>query len=136
MSSGSPTLLPKGLPNCLKKRRLLNDPGLSPEACRGYGDQFLALEWWEDALEFFLKAGYTAGLEKIKAVSVALGDAYLLGRTGKEHPPELWRALGERALELGKLRSARRAFDQAGDTDRSAAVAEMLEGDHPATLTH
>jgi hypothetical protein len=132
----SPRTLPPGLPDCLKKRRLLNDKGLTPEVCREYGEKFLALEWWEDALEFFLKGRYSPGLEQLKAFSIDNGDAYLLARTGKDHAPEVWGRLGEQALALGKLQFARRAFEMAGDSDRSAAVAELLEGQNPTTLTH
>ena len=53
--------LPKGLPGCLKKRRLLNDPELRPEVCREYGKKFLALGWWQDALERARREGRSPG---------------------------------------------------------------------------
>jgi tetratricopeptide (TPR) repeat protein len=120
--------LPKGTPGCLKKRRLLNEKELRPELCREYAEKFLALGWWEDALEFFQKAGEAQGLEKIKNHCLETGDAYLLGRLGGGQDPETWRQLAERALDLGKLRFARRAYEQAGDVDKTAMVEGLIAG--------
>jgi hypothetical protein len=128
----SPALpaLPKGILDCLKKRQLLNDQGLSPELCREYGRKFLELGWREDALEFFKKGGMADELEQLKAYSLETGDAFLLGRLGRQEPEE-WRQLGERALVLGKLHFARRAFEMAGDDDKTALVAGLIAGQAP-----
>ena len=130
LSSTSPEL-PKGVPNCLKKRQLLNEKLLSPALCRDYGNKFLELGWREDALEFFKKGAVTEGLEKLTAFSLETGDAFLLGRIGK-HDPEVWRRLAERALALGKLQFARRAYEIAGDADKTAMVAGLIPGQTPA----
>jgi hypothetical protein len=120
--------LPKGLPGCLKKRRLLNEPELKSELCREYGEKFLAQGWWEEALEFFQKAGDPQGLEKIKQHCLESGDAYLLGRLGVSQDPKTWRQLAEQALDLGKLRFARRAYELAGDPDKAAMVEGLIAG--------
>lgn len=125
--SPAPPALPQELPNCLKKRQLLNDKVLSPDLCREYGQKFLELGWREDALKFFQKGGMTDELEKLKAYCLETGDAFLLGRLGHQ-TPEDWRRLGERALALGKLHFARRAFEIAGDDDKTAMVAGLLAG--------
>jgi hypothetical protein len=122
-----PPELPKGIPNCLKKRQLLNDKVLSPDLCREYGQKFLELGWREDALEFFRKGGRAEELEKLKAFCLETGDAFLLGRLGPQAPAD-WRRLGERALVLGKLNFARRAFEMAGDEDNTAMVAGLIAG--------
>jgi tetratricopeptide (TPR) repeat protein len=127
--------LPKGVPDCLKKRRLLNEKELSPDLCREYGEKFLALGWLEDALEFFQKGRHLDGLESIKTLALERGDAYLLARLGRQEP-ETWRRLAERAMTLGKFQSARRALELAGDKDRAAALAQGLaglEGENPAS---
>lgn len=124
--------LPSGVPNCLKKRQLLNEKLLSPALCRDYGLKFLELGWQEDALEFFKKGEVTDELEKLKDFSLETGDAFLLARIGNQEP-ELWRRLGERALTLGKLTFAKRAFENAGDTDKSAMVAGLIAGQTPAS---
>jgi hypothetical protein len=131
LSSASPTL-PSGVPNCLKKRQLLNDKMLSPASCRDYGLKFLELGWREDALEFFQKGGVTEALEKLKAYSLETGDAFLLARLGTREP-EVWRRLADRALSLGKLHFARRAFEIAGDADKTAMVAGLIAGQTPAS---
>ena len=122
-------LLPQGMPGCLKKRRLLNEKELSPDLCREYGEKFLASEWWEDALVFFQKGNYQEGLEKIKAHCLESGDAYLLGRIVKDGDPDLWRRVAEKALELGKLSFARRAYEMAGDKEKAAALSREPAGD-------
>jgi hypothetical protein len=127
--------LPKGLPGCLKKRRLLNEPALKSELCREYGEKFLALGWWEDALEFFQKAGDSQGLEVIKNHCLETGDAYLLGRLGVGQDPQTWRQLAEQALDLGKLRFARRAYELAGDPDKAAMVEGLIAGAETETET-
>ena len=67
MFGQSSKVLPRGLPDCLKKRGLLNDKTVSPEVCREYGEKFLALGFWEDALEFFSLGNCQEGLDKLKA---------------------------------------------------------------------
>lgn len=121
--------LPPGMPGCLKKRRLLNEKELSPDLCREYGEKFLAMEWWEDALEFFQKGNYQEGLEKIKAHCLESGDAFLLGRLGKDWDPDLWRQVAERALALGKVQFARRALEMAGDKKKAAALGPEAAGE-------
>ena len=127
LSQTTQTLL-KGLPGCLKKRRLLNEPELKPELCREYGEKFLAQGCWEDALEFFQKAGDSQGLEKIKNHCLETGDAYLLGRLGVGQDPQTWRQLAEQALDLGKLRFARLAYELADDPDKAAMVEGLIAG--------
>jgi hypothetical protein len=125
LSSALPEL-PKGIPNCLKKRQLLNDQ-LSSDLCREYGQKFLELGWREDALEFFKKGGLADDLEKLKAYCLETGDAFMLWRLGQQAPQD-WRELGERALALGKLYFARRAFEFAGDDEKTAMVAGLIAG--------
>jgi hypothetical protein len=120
--------VPSGVPNCLKKRRLLNQKELSPDLYRQYGEKFFSLGWWEDALEFFQKGKVAEGLEKVKAHGLETGDAYLLARLGKEHDPEVWMALADRALALEKFYFARRAYELAGDSDKAAMVAGLIAG--------
>lgn len=107
-------VLPPGLPDCLKKRRLLNEKDLSPAECRDLGEKFLAHGFLEDALEFFLKGNYQPGLEKLKALALLEGDAPLLARLG-EKDPEVWRRLAEQALQAGKELFAKRALEAAGE---------------------
>ena len=122
----SDNILPRGMPDCLKKRRLLNDKGLSPEACRDYGEKFLELGFLEDALEFFVQGLYQPGLDKIKAMAIEAGDAYLMGKLGP-HAPEDWRRVADQALKLGKVQFARRALEQAGDKEQAEELSRSVQ---------
>jgi hypothetical protein len=128
MPSPPTPALPKGLPGCLKKRQLLNNPEPNPELCRSLAEKFLDAGWWEDALEFFKIAGAAQGLEKVKNHCLETGDAALLARLGLRQDPQTWRQVAERALELGKLFYARRAFELAGDPDKAAMVEGLIAG--------
>ena len=121
--------LPKGMPTCLKKRRLLNEKELSPDLCREYGEKFLALGWMEDALEFFQRGNLQEGVEKIKAHCLESGDAYLLGRIVKGGDPDLWRRVADRGLALGKVQFARRALEMAGEKEQAAALSLKPAGE-------
>jgi len=126
LSKGNP--LTGGLPDCLKKRRLLNEKELSPALCQDYGEKFLALGWWEDALEFFRRGKVDAGLEKLRAHGLESGDAFLLSRLGPQSS-EVWRQVAEQALKLGKIEFARRAWERAGDREKAAALGGLDAGD-------
>lgn len=126
-------ILPAGMPDCLKKRRLLNDKQLTPALCRQYGEKYLAQGWWGDALEFFQKGHDAPGLEKIKVHCFETGDAFLLARIGQGQAPDVWRRVAEKALALGKLHFARRAFEMAGDQENLAAVTRLLKEGSSAT---
>ncbi len=130
MMGSSSKKLGRGLPDCLKKRRLLNDKALTPEQCRDYGEKFLALGFLEDALEFFLRGNFQEGLDKIKAQSLENGDAYLMGRLGPQ-PQEVWRETAAQALKLRKLHFARRALEKAGDREEAEELAKALQGGGP-----
>jgi hypothetical protein len=126
MFGHSAKVLPKGVPNCLKKRHLLNDKALTPELCRNYGEKFLDLGFWEDALEFFQRGNYEPGLEKLKALAIEAGDPHIMSRLGP-HPQEIWRQVADRALKLRKIQYARRALELAGDKD----IADELAAGSP-----
>jgi hypothetical protein len=116
------------VPGSIKKRQLLNDQELKAEPCREYGEKFLALGWWEDALEFFQKGHDSQGLEKIKNHCLETGDAYLLARLGGLQDPHTWQRLATRAQDLGKFRFARRAYKLSGDPDKAAMVEALISG--------
>jgi hypothetical protein len=129
MSRGGDKALPSGMPNCLKKRRLLNEKELSPQMCRELGEKFLALEWWEDALEFFQKGGYREGLDRLEALALENGDAFLLSRLKKERDPDFWSRVAGTALSLGKLAFARRALELAGDKEKAGEISRLIMGE-------
>lgn len=120
--------LPRGVPDSLKKRQFLNETNINPEMCRQYGEKFLDLGLLDDALEFFKRAQYEPGLDKLKEQALESGDAYLMTRLGS-HPPEVWRQVAEQALKLGKIHFARRAFEQSGDQEQADELASQGQRD-------
>ena len=79
-----------------------------------------------------IKCGDAPGLEKIKDHCLETGDAFLLGRLGSPQDPKTWRQLAERALDQGKFRFARRAYELAGDPDKAAMVEGLIAGANTA----
>lgn len=129
MANRSPQVLPRGVPDCLKKRRLLNDKNLSPEVCRDYGEKYLELGFLDDAVDFFVLGHYQPGLDKLKAQALETGDAYLMARLGP-HPREDWRRVADQALKLGKVQFARRALEQAGDQEQAEELVRGTAKNH------
>ncbi len=121
-------VLPRGVPDCLKKRQLLNEKELTPALCREYGEKFLDLGWYDDALELFKRGKYEPGLDQIKEQALESGDAFLMTRLGA-HSPEIWRQVARQALKLGKNQFARRAFEQAGDQEQAEELASSGQRD-------
>ena len=52
----------------------------------------------------------------------------MLGRLGSPQDPKTWRQLAEQALDQGKFRFARRAYELAGDPDKTALAAGLIAG--------
>jgi len=64
----------------LKKRDLLHSEKTPPEMLSQVGREFLALERFSDALDFFEKARDEKGIAEIKKIALRLGDTFLLAR--------------------------------------------------------
>jgi hypothetical protein len=107
----------------LKKKKLLDDPHLPAATCREYGDLCLAQGWLADALDFYVKGQDTAGLEKLQAIAVATGDAFLLERLlqaqGRQDPA-LWQQVAAAAAAAGKETLARWAQERAAQGGEAA----------------
>ncbi len=116
----------------LKKKKLLDDPHLPAATCREYGDLCLAQGWLADALDFYLKGQDTAGLEKLQAIALETGDAFLLERLlqaqGRQDPV-LWQQVAEAAVAAGKETMARWAQERAAQSG-AAAGSPALGSDH------
>ena len=79
-----------------------------------------------DALEFFVLAGDTGGIDRIRDQAVEAGDAFLLAQierlTQIEENPATWRQVGEASEKNGKTAYALMAFQKAGDTEALARL--------------
>jgi len=118
------------LPDYKQKQKLLYKDDAAPEALIQQGEKFFAAGWYKDAIDFFARAEFTEGLQRIRAKASEEGDAFLLQQCLRaqedEAPDQEWRELADRALELGKLQFAREAYRQAGDRKGLDKVDAMI----------
>jgi hypothetical protein len=122
----------KRLPGCLKKRDLLNSVRSDPAHFVQLGTAYLEEGRISDAIEFFEKAGYREGLDRLLERCLEDGDVFLFRKVARildlSPGPGQWLKLGDRALSLGKLHSARVAYGQ-GDAPEKVAQVERLLAD-------
>jgi hypothetical protein len=70
-----------GIPtHYIKKRDLLHSEKSSQSTLAKTAREFLALERYSDALDFFEKARDVEGIREIKAIALKQGDTFLLAR--------------------------------------------------------
>ncbi len=121
----------KGLPNYLKKQKLLYSEGSSLEELKGLGDRFFQEEQLNDAIDFYEKAEYKEGLEEIGRLSKDKGDFFSFQRVvdvlKREVSGEEWEALGDRAQELGCLRDAIKAYRMGQNDLKLQSVEKKIE---------
>ncbi|RLA79070.1 MAG: hypothetical protein DRG33_04605 [Deltaproteobacteria bacterium] len=120
----------KRLPDPIKRREILYGKDTPPEVLVEYGHLYLEEGRWNDAVEFFGRAKYREGLMQLKEIALREGDFFLLYQIGEflgeEFPPEVWKELGHRAMEVGKYHFARKAFGQAADAEGLRMAQERI----------
>lgn len=102
-----------GIPtHYIKKRDLLHSEKTPPQTLTKTGREFLALERYSDALDFFEKARDMEGIHEIKKFALAHGDTFLLARLDRFDRNLVsrgdWDAAAEKAAAAG--RSSMAAF--------------------------
>ena len=112
--------------NSLAKRDLLAAQSFDPEELLAYAEQCYSEGKFGDAFEFYRKLKNRDGLLKVKKATMDIGDSEVLWRIEHTAPDlvarEDWSRCGEKAMELGKHRSAAYAFERIGDAERLAAA--------------
>lgn len=105
----------KKLPSYREKQRILYIDHRSERDLIAYGDSFLEAGKISDAIEFYQKANYTAGLEKIRSMAEQSGDVMLFQQVLKplkQHASdEAWNEIGRRALDSKNYAFALHAFE-------------------------
>ncbi len=118
------------LPDYKTKQALLYDKNARPAELEALGKRFLQAGWLYDAVDFFQKAGSSAGLEMVREAAMNDGDIFLLRRvlklSGTEGKTEIWQQVGEEALRLGKLEFALEAFRLSGDRKAMDKIYETI----------
>ena len=123
----------KKLPDYQLKQKILYIDHTNPEILKNYGDLFLAEGYISDALDFYQKANYIEGLQKIKNTALESGDVMLFGRAAKtlnlELTPADWENIGKIALNLKKYLFARHALEKANNEDLLSSLKQILQAE-------
>ncbi len=120
----------KKLINCLKKRDILNTNSVDSDVLVRHGNVLFEMELYNDAIDFFEKAGYEEGLKKIKELAIEAGDLFLYRRCCRalntcEEKGEM-KKLAENAKEAGKLMFASQAYSALGEKEKAEALKKIL----------
>jgi len=104
------------LPDYQKKQQILYIKATPKETLIAYGDGYLAEGRIPDAVEFYTRAKYIPGLNRLKTMAAESGDAMMfqqvlkaLNETANDNE---WKTLGEAALSGGKYVFAMYAFEK------------------------
>jgi hypothetical protein len=124
-------LATRKLPDYRLKQKLLYIDKTSPEVLEAYGDAFMAEGNISDALDFYQKANFTEGIQKIKDKAMADGDVMIFQAAAKalkiELQPAEWEAIGEKAVALKKYFFARHAFSKANNEEKLESLKKIME---------
>jgi len=98
-----------------------------------YGDLYLEAGAASDALDFYAKAGHQAGMQKIKDLAQAAGDAFLFQRAAKamgmNPKDDDWAELARRAIDLKKYLFARQAVEKTNNAELLNALATKMKAE-------
>jgi hypothetical protein len=123
----------KKLPNYQEKQHILHVKHHSDKDLIAYGDAFFDEGKISDAIDFYQKANYVHGLEKIKGMAELSGDVMVLQQVLKPLKQAItektWNAIGERALELKKYLFALYAFEKGNNENMVARTKEIIKSE-------
>ena len=123
----------KKLPNYQEKQHILYVKRYPDKDLIAYGNAFLEEGKISDAIDFYQKANYVQGLEKIKGMAELSGDAMLLQQVMRplkqSVSDESWNAIGERALELKKYLFALHAFEKSNNINMVGRIKEIIKSE-------
>lgn len=96
-----------GIPtHYIKKRDLLHSERTSSDTLSRTGKEFLALERYSDALDFFEKARDLESIKQVKNIALEKGDTFLLARLDRFDrnlvTREEWESTARKAESLGR----------------------------------
>ncbi|MEI6231589.1 MAG: hypothetical protein WCT04_00950 [Planctomycetota bacterium] len=125
-----------GIPtNYIKKRDLLHSEKSSKESLAKVGREFLALERYSDALDFFEKAKDLTALNEIKQLAIKSGDTFLLSRLDRFDRTlvsrDEWNAAALTAEASGRGSMADFAMKRFAVLDAAAQKPVLLPGAAP-----
>jgi len=132
-------LINKKLYDYRLKQKILYIDKVNPNVLQNYGNLFLEEGLLSDALEFYQKANYNSGMQKIKDIAFDKGDVMLFQQVAKalhlELKPADWEGVGQKAIDLKKYFFAQRALEKANNEEMLNSLKKIMqkEGDGKST---
>ena len=121
------------LPDYHLKQKILYIDHTGLEILQNYGDLFFAEGNFSDALDFYQKATFTDGLQKIKNAALESGDVMIFARAAKalnmEPTPADWESIAQIALGLKKYSFARHALEKANNDELLNSLTKIMEAE-------
>jgi len=118
------------LPDYKGKQKILYIDSTPARTLISIGERYLEEDRISDAIEFFQKAAYREGLEKIQEIAVESGDVMdfqqVLKALGREATDEEWNRIGQRAMALKKYTFALQAFEKSRNEQEMARLKEKI----------
>ncbi|HPG53968.1 MAG TPA: hypothetical protein PLW90_06865 [Smithellaceae bacterium] len=133
ISSKEYLLSNKKLPDYRLKQKILYIDKTDAEILKNYGNTFLDAGFISDAIDFYNKANYYDGLEKIKALAFETGDVMFFQRVMKalntEPSQADWEMIGQKAISLKKYLFAKHALEKAGKPEILNSLLKIMEAE-------
>ena len=121
----------KKMPDYRLKQKILYIEKANPHVLQNYGDIFLEEGLLTDALDFYQKASYDSGMQKIKDIAFDRGDVMLLQQVAKalhlELKPADWESIGQKAIDLKKYLFAKHALEKANNEEMLTSLKKIIQ---------
>jgi len=121
------------LPDYKEKQKILYIDSTPSGTLTSMGERYLQEDRISDAIEFFQKAAYREGLEKVLEMAVESGDVMdfqqILKALGREATDEEWNRIGQRALALKKYAFALQAFERSRNEKEMERLKEKISAE-------
>jgi len=118
------------LPDYQQKQKILYSKDTEPQTLKDYGDLFFAEGKYADAFDFYLKANYIEGIEKIRLNAFETGDVMLFQQAAKGLQQEIssadWQTIGQTAMNLKKYFFAGHALEKANNEELLTALKKIM----------
>ena len=119
------------IPDYRLKQKILYIEKVNPHVLQNYGDIFLEEGCLSDALDFYQKANYNNGMQKIKDIAFDRGDVMLLQQVAKALHLELktadWESIGQKAIDLKKYLFAKHALEKANNEEMLNSLKKIIQ---------
>ena len=113
------------------KQKILYIDKVNPNVLQNYGDMFLEEGLLSDALDFYQKANYNSGMQKIKDIAFDRGDIMLFQQAAKalhmELKPVDWEGIGQKAIDLKKYFFAQHALEKANNEEMLNSFRKIIQ---------